>query len=115
MFDRLYHNVSFFIAQQSGGCCDCGDEEAWRRPIQWETSYSMSTSSTSKTHKTGLSPLHSPDEPSVPVNEADLRLQPSADPIIREMIAAELLSPRKRDSFTKHLTPAMALNLDGEI
>lgn len=24
------HSVSFFIAQQSGGCCDCGDAEAWR-------------------------------------------------------------------------------------
>lgn len=27
------HNVSFFIAQQSGGCCDCGDAEAWRTDI----------------------------------------------------------------------------------
>ncbi|KAH7906535.1 putative zinc finger in N-recognin-domain-containing protein, partial [Hygrophoropsis aurantiaca] len=27
------HNVSFFIAQQSGGCCDCGDAEAWRATI----------------------------------------------------------------------------------
>ncbi|KAF7331631.1 E3 ubiquitin-protein ligase [Mycena kentingensis (nom. inval.)] len=27
------HNVSFFIAQQPGGCCDCGDTEAWRHPI----------------------------------------------------------------------------------
>ncbi|PCH33185.1 hypothetical protein WOLCODRAFT_111408 [Wolfiporia cocos MD-104 SS10] len=27
------HNISFFIAQQSGGCCDCGDIEAWRVPI----------------------------------------------------------------------------------
>ncbi|EPQ61239.1 hypothetical protein GLOTRDRAFT_113648 [Gloeophyllum trabeum ATCC 11539] len=27
------HNVSFFIAQQSGGSCDCGDVEAWRNPI----------------------------------------------------------------------------------
>ncbi|KAF8910386.1 hypothetical protein CPB85DRAFT_1413971 [Mucidula mucida] len=31
--DHIGHNVSFFIAQQSGGCCDCGDEEAWRLPI----------------------------------------------------------------------------------
>lgn len=27
------HNVSFYIAQQSGGCCDCGDQEAWQYPI----------------------------------------------------------------------------------
>ncbi|OSX68023.1 hypothetical protein POSPLADRAFT_1129207 [Postia placenta MAD-698-R-SB12] len=31
--DHADHNVSFFIAQQSGGCCDCGDVEAWRMPI----------------------------------------------------------------------------------
>ena len=31
--DHSDHNVSFFIAQQSGGCCDCGDVEAWRTPI----------------------------------------------------------------------------------
>ena len=29
------HNVSFFIALQSGGCCDCGDAEAWRHDIQF--------------------------------------------------------------------------------
>ncbi|KZT09063.1 uncharacterized protein LAESUDRAFT_723368 [Laetiporus sulphureus 93-53] len=32
--DHSDHNVSFFIAQQSGGCCDCGDVEAWRSTIQ---------------------------------------------------------------------------------
>ncbi|GBE78568.1 hypothetical protein SCP_0114570 [Sparassis crispa] len=31
--DHANHNVSFFIAQQSGGCCDCGDIEAWLVPI----------------------------------------------------------------------------------
>ncbi|KAH9947349.1 hypothetical protein B0H21DRAFT_339112 [Amylocystis lapponica] len=31
--DHVDHNVSFFIAQQSGGCCDCGDAEAWRMSI----------------------------------------------------------------------------------
>ena len=31
--DHTDHNVSFFIAQQPGGCCDCGDVEAWRQPI----------------------------------------------------------------------------------
>lgn len=25
--------MSFFIAQQSGGCCDCGDIEAWRTTL----------------------------------------------------------------------------------
>ncbi|KAI5118525.1 hypothetical protein M0805_007693 [Coniferiporia weirii] len=27
------HNVTFYIAQQSGGCCDCGDREAWQHPM----------------------------------------------------------------------------------
>lgn len=27
------HNVSFYLTQQPGGCCDCGDPEAWKRPI----------------------------------------------------------------------------------
>lgn len=27
------HNVTFYIAQQSGGCCDCGDQEAWRSSL----------------------------------------------------------------------------------
>ncbi|KAI0344027.1 hypothetical protein BDW22DRAFT_1372632 [Trametopsis cervina] len=31
--DHTNHNVSFFIAQQSGGSCDCGDFEAWRHTI----------------------------------------------------------------------------------
>ena len=24
------HNVSFYLALQPGGCCDCGDREAWK-------------------------------------------------------------------------------------
>ncbi|EKM76991.1 hypothetical protein AGABI1DRAFT_77775 [Agaricus bisporus var. burnettii JB137-S8] len=31
--DHSDHNVSFFIAQQPGGTCDCGDEEAWRNSL----------------------------------------------------------------------------------
>lgn len=31
--DHTDHNITFYIAQQSGGCCDCGDLEAWRRPV----------------------------------------------------------------------------------
>jgi len=31
--DHTDHNVSFFIAQQPGGTCDCGDDEAWRLQI----------------------------------------------------------------------------------
>ncbi|KAG2337077.1 hypothetical protein BDR05DRAFT_1048825 [Suillus weaverae] len=31
--DYSDHNVSFFVTQQAGGCCDCGDIKAWRNPI----------------------------------------------------------------------------------
>ena len=36
------HNVSFYLAVQPGGCCDCGDKEAWNSNIKcqfhaWET------------------------------------------------------------------------------
>ncbi|KAF8957057.1 hypothetical protein BDZ97DRAFT_1954955 [Flammula alnicola] len=262
--DHNGHNVSFFIAQQSGGCCDCGDEEAWRTDIRCphhppagpDDPQDMTPRLILKPMPNDLPPApnypfrvatppdlkdsmrrtigfaldflldtldYSPDEPMVPANEADLRLQPSADPmmkdqycivlwnddkhsfdevtklmmdmtnrtpedatalvrrldeqgreiidmnsnvtrlletaqaitqidlgvtirraydtfceqvvgviiewlldltrsrlgtdtlVIREALAAELLSPRRRDSFTKHLTPPCALNLDGEV
>ncbi|CAA7266385.1 unnamed protein product [Cyclocybe aegerita] len=262
--DHSTHNVSFFIAQQSGGCCDCGDEEAWRADIRCPHHPPAGPNDPQDTTpRLILKPLpnelppapnypfrvaappdlknamrrtigfaldfmldtldYSPDEPTVPANEADLRLQPSADPmmkdqycivlwnddkhsydevtkllvdmtnlsqedaamltrridemgreiidmnsnvarlletaqaitqidlgvtirraydtfceqvvgviiewlldltrsrlgtdtlVIREALAAELLSPRRRDSFTKHLTPPCALNLDAEI
>ena len=35
--------------------------------------------------------------------------------VIRECIAQELLAPRRRDAFTKHLTPPCALILEGEV
>ncbi|KAK7453361.1 E3 ubiquitin-protein ligase ubr1 [Stygiomarasmius scandens] len=98
------HNVSFFIAQQSGGCCDCGDEEAWRVDIQCP--FHPITDSTTRSRSTTTLPpdLHdsisrtiayaldflldtldfSPDEPSVPTHEADLRLQPSSDPMMKD-------------------------------
>lgn len=28
------HNISFYLAIQPGGCCDCGDKEAWKSDIQ---------------------------------------------------------------------------------
>ncbi|KAG7090500.1 hypothetical protein E1B28_009613 [Marasmius oreades] len=122
------HNVSFFIAQQPGGCCDCGDPEAWRvhlncpyHPPADGTAPSTSTYPSSGTRGTQrpdvIPPIkdypyrvsvppelretmnrtvgyaldfvldtldYSPDEPSVPSNEADLRLQPSADPMMKD-------------------------------
>ena len=131
--DHSEHNVSFFVAQQSGGCCDCGDIESWRIPI--ECPFHPSTPETSEylaafTAKTiqatpkitprviagqevppvknypnraSIPPeLHesmsrtvayaldyildtldySPDEAIAPTNEADLRAQPTGDPMV---------------------------------
>ncbi|KAG6874158.1 hypothetical protein C0995_005576 [Termitomyces sp. Mi166 len=115
------HNVSFFIAQQPGGCCDCGDEEAWRVPLQCPSHPPSRRADVDSTPKSSTKPLssdgslmqdrvavphelqetmrrtvgyaldfvldtldYSPDESSVPLNEADLRLQPSADPMMKD-------------------------------
>lgn len=32
-FDHRSHDTSFHIASGSGGCCDCGDPEAWKVPL----------------------------------------------------------------------------------
>lgn len=31
---REQHDVVFSVSASSGGCCDCGDEEAWKRDIE---------------------------------------------------------------------------------
>ncbi|KAL0565072.1 E3 ubiquitin-protein ligase ubr1, partial [Marasmius crinis-equi] len=114
--DHEGHNVSFFIAQQPGGCCDCGDPEAWRIPLNCpyhppapstsnNNTTTTSNNNTNNTERNTIPPEltetmsrtigyaldfildtldFSPDEPSVPTNEADLRLQPSADPMMKD-------------------------------
>ncbi|KAL4064755.1 hypothetical protein V8B97DRAFT_1875789 [Scleroderma yunnanense] len=139
------HNVSFFIAQQSGGCCDCGDPEAWRRCLQCPhhpmlddqeqlLHASQNTSDAtprvlprsvaeSEIHHVPNYPFrascplelresmartiayaldflldtldYSPDEPSIPTNEADLRLQPSADPMQKDQYCIVLWNDDK--------------------
>jgi hypothetical protein len=32
--DQAEHSVLFYLTQQVGRCCDCGDPKPWRRPIQ---------------------------------------------------------------------------------
>lgn len=139
--DHTNHNVSFYIAQQPGGCCDCGDEEAWRPsasircpfhppPDPPSTPRSNSNPIPSKPivpsddippiknypHRVSVPPelresMHrtigytldfiidtlefSPDEPSLPSNEADLRLQPSADPMMKDMYCIVLWNDDK--------------------
>ncbi|GLB36806.1 putative zinc finger in N-recognin (UBR box) [Lyophyllum shimeji] len=132
------HNVSFFIAQQPGGCCDCGDEEAWRVPLACPihpparppapTDVDATPKSSAKPlssevplvqdypHRASIPPeLHetmrrtvgyaldfvldtldySPDESTVPPNEADLRLQPSADPMMKDQYCVVLWNDDK--------------------
>ncbi|THH12848.1 hypothetical protein EW146_g7310 [Bondarzewia mesenterica] len=144
--DHFDHNVTFFIAQQSGGCCDCGDAEAWRKtfncpfhppasrapeevlspdglpssppapiwgqdvppvkdypyrvPIPHELRESMN-----KTVAYALDFVldtldYSPDTTSVPPDEADLRLQPSADPMMKDYFCIVLWNDDKH-SFSE--------------
>ncbi|EGN92926.1 hypothetical protein SERLA73DRAFT_163768 [Serpula lacrymans var. lacrymans S7.3] len=122
--------LSVTLSQQSGGCCDCGDDEAWRNPINCPfhpplpepdsaADISQATPKAVPRSMTGadVPPVqnypnrvsfppelresmgrtigyaldflldtldYSPEEASVPNNEADLRLQPSADPMQKD-------------------------------
>ncbi|KAF8992917.1 hypothetical protein BDQ17DRAFT_1432049 [Cyathus striatus] len=124
--DHTGHNVSFFISQQPGGYCDCGDHEAWREPLPCPYHPPLSTEerleesemllprvvspstvipvlpppsrpnipplliqSMSQAIAFALSYIihhlsYSPDELTLPANEADLRLQPTADPMQKD-------------------------------
>ncbi|KAK0521984.1 E3 ubiquitin-protein ligase ubr1 [Tilletia horrida] len=31
---RENHDVVFSLCEKTGGCCDCGDDEAWKQPVQ---------------------------------------------------------------------------------
>ena len=145
--DHTGHNVSFFIAQQSGGCCDCGDEEAWRRDIYCPHHPPAGPHDPQDTTpRVILKPMpndlppapnypfrvhtpqdlkdtmrkaiafamdyildvldYSPDEPTIPANEADLRLQPTADPMLKDQYRLVLWNDDKHsyDEVTKLLT-----------
>ncbi|KAJ7220823.1 hypothetical protein GGX14DRAFT_432210 [Mycena pura] len=118
------HNVSFFIAQQPGAPCDCGDDEKWRRPIGCPFHPPAPDAANAPPKPIYAKPVpddippvanyphrvfvppdlresmgrtigyaidfildtldYSPDEPAVPANEADLRLQPTADPVLKD-------------------------------
>ncbi|KAH7923758.1 hypothetical protein BV22DRAFT_1092243 [Leucogyrophana mollusca] len=148
--DHSDHNVSFFIAQQSGGCCDCGDAEAWRAaigcpfhppsenapdPVESSQGTSQATPkvTTRSILETEIPPVqnypyrvsfppelreimgrtvayaldflldtldYSPDEPSVPADEAELRLQPTADPMQKDQYCIVLWNDDKH-SFSE--------------
>ncbi|KAJ7086018.1 hypothetical protein B0H15DRAFT_844990 [Mycena belliarum] len=130
--DHEGHNVSFFIAQQPGGCCDCGDDEAWRRhvdcpfhppslnpdpprvynkPISDDIpavpNYPYRTPIPPELRDTMARTIGcaldfmldtldlAPDEPAVPATAADLRLQPTADPMLREHFCVVLWNDDK--------------------
>ncbi|EAU93649.2 hypothetical protein CC1G_02879 [Coprinopsis cinerea okayama7 len=144
--DHTDHSVSFFIAQQPGGCCDCGDEEAWRRNPNCKL-HPYTTSTAPLTIPAGplsndlppVSPLlqnlpqalkdsmhrtigyaldflldtldFSPDEITVPLNEADLRLQPSADPMMKDVYCVVLWNG---DKHTFDEVKTVILDLTGK-
>ncbi|TFK28429.1 hypothetical protein FA15DRAFT_584399 [Coprinopsis marcescibilis] len=145
--DHTDHSVSFFIAQQPGGCCDCGDEESWRRNMNCSLHpYPTSTGplsippgpltndlppvspvvqtlpqtlrdSMARTIGYALDFLldtldYSPDEITVPANEADLRLQPSADPMMKDMYCVVLWNGDKH-TFDEVKTVIMDLSGKG--
>ncbi|KAJ7646133.1 hypothetical protein B0H17DRAFT_1215822 [Mycena rosella] len=58
--DHEGHNISFFIAQQPGECCDCGDDEAWCCPIACPP-HPPAESATSRTISDDI--LHVPNYP----------------------------------------------------
>ncbi|KAF8627096.1 hypothetical protein AX15_004547 [Amanita polypyramis BW_CC] len=134
------HNVSFYVAQQSGGCCDCGDEEAWKVPMNCphhpppihkddlddlsqvtpKSGAKMITPEVPPVpdypHRISVPPElrdsmqrtigyaldflldtldYSPEEPAIPKNEADLRLQPSADPMLKDQYCVVLWNDEK--------------------
>ncbi|KAF8629016.1 hypothetical protein AX17_005872 [Amanita inopinata Kibby_2008] len=138
--DHTNHNVSFFVSQQSGGCCDCGDEEAWKVPMNCvhhprvtkkddaEDPSQITPKSNARMIAPEVPPVpnfpyrftvppelrdsmhrtigyaldfvldtldYSPDEPVIPTNEADLRLQPSADPMLKDQYCIVLWNDDK--------------------
>ncbi|KAJ7073950.1 hypothetical protein C8F01DRAFT_1242237 [Mycena amicta] len=145
------HNVSFFIAQQPGGCCDCGDDEAWRHSIDCPFHPMPPTTPPPRTYNRPIPddippvqgyPLrvpvpadlreamtrtvalvfdfiletldYSPDEPTVPADEATLRLQPSADPALREHYCVVLWNDDKHsyEEVTKLLADLTGVSRD---
>ncbi|KAL0950567.1 hypothetical protein HGRIS_007369 [Hohenbuehelia grisea] len=108
--DHTDHNVSFFIAQQSGGCCDCGDDEAWRSTINcpYHPPQSASESATPaesmsfETPKAGPRPL----APAAPTSSTNAILEdgsPEAESPQYTDVPPELM-------HSMHLTVAYALS-----
>lgn len=129
--NHIGHNVTFYIAQQSGECCDCGDPEAWRRPIGCRFHPPAAVSSPTPTQSTPKAATRSlqehpnraavppelwesmsrtvayaldflldtldfsPDEPSVPRTEEDLKDQPSSDPMTKDLFAVVVWNDEK--------------------
>ncbi|EIN13143.1 hypothetical protein PUNSTDRAFT_56352 [Punctularia strigosozonata HHB-11173 SS5] len=145
--DHSGHNISFFVAQQSGGSCDCGDTEAWRHPINcphhpplppdaggpststlasmlaskpagapksvWAadvppvSNYPLRASVPAELHTAMSRTIGyaldfvldtldvSPDEVGPPASEADLRLQPTSDPLTKDVYCVVLWNDDK--------------------
>ncbi|KAL1733010.1 hypothetical protein EV714DRAFT_205521 [Schizophyllum commune] len=148
--DHSNHNVSFFIAQQPGGCCDCGDDEAWRESIGCPfhppadgpsqdmrptppaedylavKDYPFRIDVPQELQQTMRRTVgyaldfiidtldYSPEEPSVPANEAELCVQPSADPMTKDVFSIVLWNDDKHsyDEVAKVLRDLLGRSRD---
>ncbi|KIY52668.1 hypothetical protein FISHEDRAFT_34734 [Fistulina hepatica ATCC 64428] len=111
------HNVSFFVAQQPGGCCDCCDPEAWAIPLHCPHHPEGNVDAASIATTLELLPLDllasmrrtaayaidfildtldtSPEDTQLPQNSADLRL-PQNEADLRLLPSSD---PMRKDVF----------------
>ncbi|KAJ7160500.1 hypothetical protein C8R43DRAFT_1233736 [Mycena crocata] len=84
------HNVSFFIAQQPGGCCDCGDPEAWRADIDCPFHPPAPASQPTPPLRTFSAPISDADIPPVPNHPHRVPVPPELRESMSRTIACAL-------------------------
>ncbi|CAO3702627.1 unnamed protein product [Rhizopus stolonifer] len=57
------HDIKISISRGTGGCCDCGDPEAWKAPLRCQIHYLDPSSSEEKLPNTSMQPLSSVPKP----------------------------------------------------
>lgn len=148
------HNVTFYIAQQSGGCCDCGDQEAWRMPVGCKfhppaaDAYSAEQTPKAAQRTLGFGTVppspqdsstvppelwdsmsrsvayvldfildtldYSPDETLLAKTEEALNMQPTADPLKKDLFAVMVWNDDKHsfDEVIRHLADCCSCSLE---
>ncbi|KAJ3067539.1 hypothetical protein HK102_007389, partial [Quaeritorhiza haematococci] len=76
------HDTKFSIATGSGGCCDCGDPEAWKVPVQCKYHSPISNKSEGATGE-----MHSNENGGVGADDEESKTQrvPLPEPLINSM------------------------------